>query len=84
MADQLNVYEVEPLRSWQVGAQQAFAYAGMSGLIPNLAIFGRGNYVPIYSKIRDKMPGLRLWIWDVSYSNWQICGSLITARSLGR
>jgi hypothetical protein len=58
-----DVYEVEPVRSWRHGAQQAFAYAGMTGLRPALALFGVADYLQIYLRVRDRMPGLSLWVW---------------------
>lgn len=64
VATETHVFEVEPVGSWRTGAQQAFAYAGMSGLAPALALFGPADYLPIYLRIRDKMPGLSLWAWE--------------------
>jgi hypothetical protein len=58
-----HVYEVEPTRSWRVGAQQAFAYAGMTGLQPVLALFGPADWLPLYLRVRDRMPPLTLWRW---------------------
>lgn len=63
VATNTDVYEVEPVGSWRHGAQQAFAYAGMTGLRPALALFGEADYLSIYIKIRDRMPGLTLWRW---------------------
>ena len=42
-------------------ARQAFSYSGMTGLAANLALFGDADYLDIYLRIRDKMPGLTLW-----------------------
>lgn len=67
VATNTDVFEVEPVSSWRHGAQQAFAYAGMTGLRPALALFGPADYLPIYLKIRDRMPGLTLWRWCGSW-----------------
>lgn len=56
-----DVFEVEPVSSWRSGARQAFSYSGMTGLAANLALFGDADYLDIYLRIRDKMPGLTLW-----------------------
>lgn len=64
VATDLIVYEVEPVRSWREGARQALAYAGMSGLSPALALFGVADYLPIYLRMRDRLPALTLWRWD--------------------
>lgn len=61
VATDTDVYEVEPVGSWKAGARQAFAYSAMSGLTANLALFGPADYLPIYLRIRDRMPGLTLW-----------------------
>lgn len=58
-----QVFEVEPARQWRRGAQQAFAYGGMTGLRPVLALFGPIDLLPIYLRIRDKMTPLELWAW---------------------
>jgi hypothetical protein len=63
VATNADVWEVEPVASWRHGAQQAFAYAGMTGLKPALALFGLADYLPIFTKVRDRMPGLTLWRW---------------------
>lgn len=63
VATDTDVFEVEPTRSWTAGARQAFSYAGMTGLAPNLALFGPADYLRIYLRIRDRMPGLILWRW---------------------
>lgn len=64
VATSTDVYEVEPVGSWRTGARQAFAYAAMSGLAPNLALFGAADYLPLYLRIRDRMPTLTLWRWN--------------------
>jgi len=64
VATNTHVYEVEPARSWRRGAQQAYAYGAMSGLAPVLALFGEADYLDIYVKVRDRMPGLALWRWN--------------------
>lgn len=68
VATATDVFEIEPARSWRTGARQAFAYAGMTGLTPNVALFGPADYLPIYLQIRDRMPGLTLWRWQ--YGRW--------------
>lgn len=78
VATDTDVYEVEPVRSWRTGARQAFAYGGMSGLRPALALFGVADYEPIYLRIRDRMPGLALWIW--SGGGWERVASRRSAR----
>ena len=66
VANDRCVFEVEPVGSWRVGARQAFSYAGMSGLDPALALFGPSDYLSIYLRIRDRLPGLALWAWNGS------------------
>ena len=68
VANDTHVFEVEPVRSWRKGAQQAFAYGGMAGLRPVLALFGAADYLPIYLRIRDRLPGLELWVWTGAWS----------------
>lgn len=70
-ADVMNrtdVFEVEHAKTWRTGARQAFSYAGMTGLAPNLALFGRNDYLDIYIEVRDRMPDLRLWVWHIGPS----------------
>lgn len=75
-----DVYEVEPVRSWRKGAQQAFAYAGMTGLRPALALFGPADYLPIYLAMRDRMPGLALWVWE-GWGAWtRVTSRTVAAR----
>jgi hypothetical protein len=66
VATDIDVFEVEPVKRWRHGVRQAFAYAGMSGLRPNLALFGKADYLDIYLKIRDTMPGMVLWVWHAN------------------
>lgn len=63
VANETHVWEVEPVRSWRHGAQQAYAYSAMSGLLPALALFGAADYLSIYLQIRDGMPPIQLWVW---------------------
>lgn len=62
VATSTDVFEVEPVTRWRAGARQAWAYAGMSGLHPNLALFGKADYSRLYLKVRDTMPGMTLWV----------------------
>lgn len=59
-----TAFEVEPVKSWRHGAQQAFAYGAITGTQPAVALFGRADYLPIYLRIRDRMMPLALWVWD--------------------
>lgn len=79
VANCTDVYEVEPVRSWKHGAQQAYAYGAMSGLRPNLALFGKADFERIYLTVRDKMPGMTLWLYHPIYG-WQRTTSRIRAR----
>jgi hypothetical protein len=79
VATDTHVYEVEPVKSWRKGAQQAFAYAGMTGLEPVLALFGAADYFPIYQRIRDRMRGLTLWVWR-DWGKWEPVTSNHAAR----
>jgi hypothetical protein len=63
VATATDVFEVEPFTRWRYGARQALAYAGMSGLRANLALFGAADYVPLYLRVRDNLPTLTLWVW---------------------
>lgn len=63
VATNTDVFEVEPVATWVKGAQQAFAYGGMSGLHPAVALFGEAEYLPIFLRVRDQMPGLTLWVF---------------------
>jgi hypothetical protein len=78
VATNTHVFEVEPARSWRVGARQAFSYGGMTGLVPVLAVFGRIDYLDLYLRVRDRIPGLLLWRWD--------CGrwTPVTSRAAAR
>ena len=74
------MYEVEPVASWRVGARQAFAYAGMTGLRPALALIGRTDYLPIYLRMRKRMPDLTLWVWGGPIIRWERITSTRAAR----
>lgn len=80
VATDSHVYEVEPVKSWRHGARQAFAYSGMTGLSPALALFGKADYVQIYVTVRDRMPGLDLWVWR--FHQWDHVTSRV--RAAGR
>ena len=73
VATSTTVFEVEPAKSWRTGAQQAFAYAGMTGLAPALALFGEADWLSLYLRIRDRMMPLALWRW--SYGAWELVSS---------
>lgn len=71
------IFEVEPARTWRHGAQQAYAYGGSTGLRPAVAIFGEADYEEIYLRVRDRMPGLSLWVWQTGWIE-------ITSRRLAK
>lgn len=80
-ADVLNettAFEVEPARAWRAGVRQAYGYAAMTGCSPAVALFGTAHYVKIYKEVRDKMPGVQLWIWNGS--RFDRCGSMRVAQ----
>lgn len=79
VANSTHIFEVEHVRSWRKGAQQAFAYGGMTGLRPVLAVFGEADYLPIYLRIRDRLPGLELLVWNGA---WSAVTSRVSAPSL--
>lgn len=58
-----TVFEVEPASQWRTGVRQAYGYAGMSGLAPAVALFGKADYRSIAAQIERTMPGLALWVW---------------------
>ena len=70
-----TAFEVEPARSWRQGLRQAYGYAAMTGCAPALALFGSAPYKKLYKDVRDKMPGVQLWIWDERLSQWEHCSS---------
>lgn len=53
--------EVEPASSWRKGAQQAYAYGGMTGMTPVLLLIGPGDYEAIREKVRRRMSGLTVY-----------------------
>lgn len=71
VATRTDVWEVEPIRSWRHGAQQAYAYGAMSGLRPNLGLFGKVDVERIYLKMRHAMPTIRLWVWYPDHMHWR-------------
>lgn len=72
-----TVFEVEPASQWRIGARQALSYAGQSGLAPALALFGPADYLPIYLFIRNRLPGMTLWIFR---NQWQRTTSRADAK----
>lgn len=62
-ANATTVFEVEPVTGWRGGTRQALAYAGQTGWKPALALFGQADYLRIYLFLRDRVPGVTLWIW---------------------
>ncbi len=58
-----TIFEVEPVRSWRTGARQVLAYAAQTGQTPAVALFGDADYLRIYLWIRDRLPGVHLWVW---------------------
>jgi hypothetical protein len=82
VANDKTVFEVEPFRSWKRGAQQAFAYAAMSGLRPALALFGdmqADQMLSIYLRVRDRMMPLELWVW-----HWRRWNPVTSRRDAAR
>ncbi|MFG3639121.1 hypothetical protein ACGF3C_02455 [Micromonospora sp. NPDC047762] len=56
------VFEVEPAKQWRTAARQALGYAGQTGLTPAIALFGPADYLRIYLFVRDRLPGLQMWV----------------------
>ena len=81
-ANATHVWEVEPVKSWRHGAQQAYAYSAMSGLSPALALFGNADYLSIYLEVRDKMCGLQLWVWR--QGRFELTTSRVSAKIVYR
>lgn len=77
VANASHIYEVEPVGSWRSGARQVLAYAWQTGLTPALALFGPAEYERIYLFLRDRLPGIDLWVWR---DGWERTTSRASAR----
>lgn len=55
-------FEVEPAKQWRTAVRQALGYAGQAGLTPAVALFGPADYLRIYLFLRDRVPGVQLWV----------------------
>jgi hypothetical protein len=61
-----TAFEVEPLRSWTKGANQALGFAAATGCRPALALFGEASpdrVLRMYLTLRDGTPPIELWCW---------------------
>lgn len=56
------VFEVEPAKQWRTAVRQVLGYAGQTRLTPAIALFGPADYLRIYLFVRDRLPGVQLWI----------------------
>lgn len=63
VATESAIFEVEPARQWRTAVRQVLGYAGQTGLAPAIALFGPEDYLAIYLFVRDRLPGLGLWVY---------------------
>lgn len=71
VATATTVFEVEPAKQWRTAVRQALGYSGQSGLTPAIALFGPADYLPIYLFVRDRLPGVQLWIHRLRWEHAQ-------------
>ncbi|MBM0233195.1 hypothetical protein JNW91_15780 [Micromonospora sp. STR1_7] len=77
VATAATVFEVEPARQWRTAIRQVLGYAGQTGLAPAIALFGPEDYLHIYLFVRDRLPGLGLWVYR---GRWEQVTSRKSAR----
>lgn len=71
VATPTTVFEVEPASQWRTAVRQVLGYAGQTGLIPAIALFGPADYLRIYLFVRDRLPGLELWVYRYRWEHVQ-------------
>lgn len=69
VATKTTIFEVEPAHQWRTAVRQAYGYAGQTELTPAIALFGEANYLQIYLFVRDRLPGMQLWIYRGSWEH---------------
>lgn len=91
VATATDVFEVEPYKRWRDGIRQAFAYGAMTGLTPNLALYGLplsefaadALRLDLYLRIRDNAPAVALWFHGET-QGWYKVTSRQTAMRIPR
>jgi hypothetical protein len=76
-----HVFEVERLKTWSTGLQQAVAYAAVSEQRPALALVEANDpdrLMKAYLRIRDKLPHVALWAHG-ERTGWQPITSVAEA-----